>query len=275
MESSRQTRSASTRRKEKEKENPETPQEKGNYDIDRRTTLTNYATARLAEYEESPNLQDADMWETFQDDFGKWSSDDFHTCAQAKLESLKELLRRRGVYVDLAIPLKTALAGLRGEREHHTWTKEQIKEHIDKKYIFQSRVIYDFLRKPENRKNPPPPEPESQDPRRDPEYGNWRGRLPRAREGLAPDTSTNYENRNRGYETARENRGHDTTRENRGYETTHENRGYDTSYANRGYDNNNDWNESANGLNRALANLTKMYTDKLQYGGNNDNFDQN
>ena len=115
MESSRQTRSASTRRKEKEKENPETPQEKGNHDIDRRTTLTNYATAQLAEYEESPNLQDADMWETFQDDFGKWSSDDFHTCARAKLESLKELLRRRGVYVDLAIPLKTALAGLRGE----------------------------------------------------------------------------------------------------------------------------------------------------------------
>ena len=40
------------------------------------------------------------------------------------------------------------------------------------------------------------------------------------------------------------------------------------------YSDNNDWNESANGLNRALANLTKMYTDKLQYGGNNDNFDQ-
>ena len=94
MESSRQTRSASTRRKEKEKENPETSQEKGNHDIDRRTTLTNYATARLAEYEESPNLQDADMWETFQDDFGKWSSDDFNTCARVKLESLKELLRR-------------------------------------------------------------------------------------------------------------------------------------------------------------------------------------
>jgi hypothetical protein len=124
MESSRQTRSASTRRKEKEKENLETPQEKGTHDTDKRTTLTNYATARLAEYEESTNLQDADMWETFQDDFGKWLSDNFNMCSRAKLEILKELLRRRGVYVDLAIPLRIARAGLRGEREHPTWTKE-------------------------------------------------------------------------------------------------------------------------------------------------------
>jgi hypothetical protein len=43
---------------------------------------------------------------------------------------------------------------------------------------------------------------------------------------------------------------------------------------NRGYNTNNDWNESAMGLNRVLANLTKMYTEKLQYGGENDNFDQ-
>ena len=71
MELSRQTRSASTRRKEKEKENPETPQEKGTHDTERKTALTNYVMARLAEYEESTNLQDADMWETFQDDFGK------------------------------------------------------------------------------------------------------------------------------------------------------------------------------------------------------------
>ena len=93
MESSRQTRSASTRRKEKEKENPETAQEKSTHDTDKRTTLTNYVTARLTEYEESNNLQDANMWETYQDDYGKWSSDDFSTCARAKLESLKELLR--------------------------------------------------------------------------------------------------------------------------------------------------------------------------------------
>jgi hypothetical protein len=86
----RETRSASQRRKEKE--NPETPQEKSTHDTDKRTTLSNYVTARLSEYEESNNLQDADMWETYQDDFGKWSSDDFSTCARAKLESLKELL---------------------------------------------------------------------------------------------------------------------------------------------------------------------------------------
>ena len=135
MESFRQTRFASTRRKEKEKENPETPQEKGTHDTDKRTILTNYVTARLTEYEESNNLQDADMWETYQDDFGKWSSDDFSMCSRAKLESLKELLRRRGVYVDLGIPLRIALAGLRGEREYPAWTKEQIKEHIDKKYM--------------------------------------------------------------------------------------------------------------------------------------------
>jgi hypothetical protein len=129
-------------------------------------------------------------------------------------------------------------------------------------------VIYDLLRKQETRK-PPPPDPESQDPRRDPEYGNWRGRLPKNREGFASETSTNYKNRNRGYETTHENW-------NRGYETTHknQNRGYDTSYGNRGYNTNNDWNESANRLSRALTNLIKMYTEKLQYGGENNNFYQ-
>ena len=153
---------------------------------------------------------------------------------QAKLESLKELLRRRGVYVDLGITIKLLLAGLRTEREHPVWTKEQIKEHLDKKFTFQSRVIYDLLRKQETQKSPPP-DPESQDPHRDPEYRNWRGRLPKNREGFASETSTNYKNRNRDYETTHKNW-------NRGYETTHENqnRGYDTSYGNRGYDTNND-----------------------------------
>jgi hypothetical protein len=107
-----------------EKENPGIPQEKSTHDTDKRTTLTNYVTARLAEYEESTNLQDADMWEIYQEDFGKWSFDDFTTCSRAKLESLKELLRRRGVYVSLGITTRLSLPGLRTEREHPAWMSE-------------------------------------------------------------------------------------------------------------------------------------------------------
>ena len=148
----------------------------------------------------------------------------------------------------------TALYRMMLKTDYPVWTKEQIKEHLDKGFIFKSRYINNLRQKSLS------PDPESQD---------FHLAPPDQEEGFALETSNNYDNQNRGYNTNYDNR-------NRGRGTNYDdrNRGYGMDDRNRGYNPNNDWNESTYGLNRALANLTKMYTEKLQYGGNNNNFDQ-
>jgi hypothetical protein len=83
MESSRQTRSASARRKEKEKENLEDDQE-----INKKN---NQLLNLLKEYEED-DLQDEYMWGVFLKDFKDWEMSDFSNCPSGKLERLRQLL---------------------------------------------------------------------------------------------------------------------------------------------------------------------------------------
>ena len=146
--------------------------------------------------------------------------------------------------MDLDTNTLVALYGLIFKDENPTWTKDQIKEHLDKRFIFNSRYINNLLRKTLS------PDPKSQDsccapPDRDFETKN-RGRFTRNREDFATNTGSNYDNQNRGS---------------------------DTNHGNRGYYPNNDWNEPASRLNRVLTNSMKMYIEKLQYR-ENVNFDQ-
>ena len=146
---------------------------------------------------------------------------DFENCPLGKLERLRQLLQRQGVYVTLNLEAATALYRMMLKTDYPVWTKEQIKEHLDKGFIFKSRYINNLLRKT------PSPDPKSQDlhcapPDRDFKTEN-RNRSNRNRESFTADTGSSYDNRNRGYDTTYDNR----------------NRGYDTNYGNRGYESGN------------------------------------
>jgi hypothetical protein len=129
------------------------------------------------------------MWGVFLKDFKDWEMSDFENCPSGKLERLRQLLRRQGVYVTLNIETATALYGMVLKTNYPVWTKEQIQEHLDKGFIFKSRYINNLLRKTLS------PDPKSQDFRRAP---------PDREEDFAPELSNNYDNR--GYDTNYDNR---------------------------------------------------------------------
>jgi hypothetical protein len=139
-----ETRPATSKEKGNEIENSEDNSQNDTPDAEKRTVHNNHIAAQIKEYDDL-DLQDLPLWESFRSDFQNWTAEDFSLCTRGKVEKMREVLRRRGVYVDQKLPAILSLLEVLVEEERSTWTKEQIKEHLDRRFCFDSRDIYSYL----------------------------------------------------------------------------------------------------------------------------------
>ena len=215
-----------------------------------------FILTRLRIYREN-NVMDQNLWQMYRADFAGWHKDTFTKCDEALLILLRDNLRRHGVWVikDPNLPAQKALTATLFEDTQKVWTQHEIEQHIATDGAFNSVTVSTINNRNSffstTPKLPPPPEqrfplPESPvhlEPQRLPHGGT-----PSPSPGLTPDLGrATYGNR-MGFRREIENSFDHDPRDN-------------------------ETNEFGGKFNRALANLTKMYTEKMQYGGENDNFD--
>ncbi|EED15482.1 conserved hypothetical protein [Talaromyces stipitatus ATCC 10500] len=87
------------------------------------------------------DLYDDDLWFTFKDDFGDWTTDNLCKATVPVLGKLRDVLRTNGIYVPKGGHAGRVLANTLTLPEPHEWTKSEVVEHIQLKGTFNSPFI--------------------------------------------------------------------------------------------------------------------------------------
>ena len=233
------------------------PQSDGAKVVDHETYISN----RLQKYKEY-NLMDEDLWETYRTDFRGWEEENFAQCDTGLLMTLRTTLRQNGVWVKKSFdnPVHQSLYETAISSIPRIWTRTEMQAHLDAEGPFNSRRIKEYLRQQQltstTPKVPPPINPHQiplpETPPHPGSLGLPQGGTPSPTPHQSPGLGRPRFGDQPDYGFGNQNEFENDI-------------GNDLDY--------NGGNDYGSGLNRALANLAKMYKEKLQYGGENDNFD--
>lgn len=111
-------------------------------DISVPVDTTSYIDEKLHIYEKY-DLQDLDLWESFQEDFKNFTPEIFAQATRPVLLMLRKFLRQRGVYVlkKARYPIAQSLVDTIQETEQTEWSESQINEHLRLDGQFVSHTI--------------------------------------------------------------------------------------------------------------------------------------
>ena len=110
------------------------------------STYATFMTTKLLEYQ-ADNLQDESLWLIYQDDFDKWTIENFEECSKRTLFKFRDVLRQRGVWVGKlpGIPVTHSLHRIAHEEIQTEWTKEEIQKYFDGGERFISNKISHYM----------------------------------------------------------------------------------------------------------------------------------
>ena len=110
------------------------------------STCATFMATKLLEYQ-ADNLQDESLWLMYQDDFDKWTIDNFEECPKRTLFQFRDVLRQRGVWVGKlpGSPVAHSLHRIAHEEIQTEWTKEEIQKYFDGGERFISNKISHYM----------------------------------------------------------------------------------------------------------------------------------
>lgn len=119
-----------------------TDTQKSKDDIILQDDTTSLIEQKVKTYEKY-DLQDHDLWESFQIDFREFTAEIFGLATRPALLMLRKFLRNRGVYVlkKARYSISKSLAHVVLEDEPTKWTKDLIDEHLSSDGPFNSHSV--------------------------------------------------------------------------------------------------------------------------------------